>query len=556
MKNIVIGIIGGKGGMGSYYARFFSQNGYKVIISDLKTKLTNKKLAKDADVIIISVPIDKTEAVIKEVGPYIKAGKLLMDLTSFKVFPMEAMSKYKCDYLGCHPMFGPTANIAGQFVIICPGRGNKWFKWLKELFIENGVIVKELTADQHDELVAYIQALTHFSDIAFADSLRKSKIPIQKFIEHESPIYRLELDMMGRILAQDPYLYANIQIKNPLSKKVMKSFIESCEKLFETVKNKNVNQNVAFFKKCSKYLGGFCKEAMNESDKLLAYLEIGKKAIKKQDIKKCNIAILGPKNTYSEMALEKHNKKAKPWYANSIAEVFEMVVKDKVQEGLVPIENSVAGSIRETLDELYYENTWIEKVIAQPINLALVGKRKIPVSRIKIIYSHTQPLLQSRGFLKNNCPKATLVPVASTSAALERIIKEDGDTTVAIASPIAAKAYRLSLLSHSIEDDSNNTTFFALIKKRQKINKAKNTKKTSIAFHFNKDSPGSLHAILKDFAESNINLSKIESRPNIKVRGQYVFYIDFEKGIQNKEVQKVLKKVEKKVAHLKVLGSY
>ncbi|MBU1935291.1 prephenate dehydrogenase/arogenate dehydrogenase family protein, partial [Patescibacteria group bacterium] len=372
MEKPVIGIIGGKGKMGKYFTEFFERNGYSVIISDKQTKLTNRQVAKKADVVIISVPIDKTEEVIREVAPHIKKSGLLMDLTSFKVFPMEAMKKTKASYLGCHPLFGPTAPIEGQLAILCPGKGKKWFNWLKDLLAKNKVIVRELPAKKHDEFMAYIQALTHFSDIALVDALRKSKIPIQKFISYESPVYRLELDMIGRILNQDPNLYANIQIQNPSSSKVIKSFIKSCEELAKTIDQKNIKGNTDIFKKCAKYLDGFCKTAMEESDKLLSYLNLIPELPTTSDKPKGDIAVLGPKNTYSDMALKNYRPKIKPDYVSSIAEVFELIKKGKVKEGLVPIENSLTGSVRETLDELYHNNIWIEKVISQPIHLALV----------------------------------------------------------------------------------------------------------------------------------------------------------------------------------------
>ena len=584
MKKLIIGIIGGDGQMGKYFASFFRNNGFEVIISDLNTKLTNKELAKKADVVIVSVPIDRTEEAISEAAPHVKETGLLMDITSFKSGPMEAMRNTKASYLGCHPLFGPSADIEGQLVIMCPGRGDKWFNRMKALFIKNGVTVKILTPEKHDELMAYIQALTHFSDIAFVDTLRKSKIPIDTFLGHESPVYRLEMDMMGRILNQDPNLYANIQIGNPLSAKVTESFIQSCQELAGTIDKKDFEGNIDFFERCADYLGNFRKTAMAESDRLLQYFSpTAEVTITETPKKHYDLAVLGPKNTFSDLAAQKYAPKSSVYYAPSINDVFDMVEKGMAKEGLVPMENSLSGSVRETLDELYSGNMWISKIIPQPIRLALIGNRKSVLNKISVIYSHSQPLLQCRNFLKKHCKNAVFVPVSSTTEALKRISEAGLSDSAAIASKTAAELMGLKVLKDGIEDFSGNTTYFAVICKNSKFKTLfepehvkvqshlalcansrclrsewlnSKGKKISIAFTFGKDAPGTLYGVLGCLAESGINMTKIESRPSSKERGEYVFYIDFEGNLNDVKVKKALSSVKKTVAKLKVLGCY
>lgn len=560
MKKALIGIIGGKGKMGAYFADFFARNGHEVIVSDIGTPMTNKQLAQKADVVIVSVPIDQAEKVILEVAPLVKKSGLLMDLTSVKMSPMECLKKTKASYIGCHPLFGPTAGIHGQTFIVCPGSGKLWEFWLKRILESNGVIVRELSAKKHDEFMSYIQTLTHFSHIAFADALRKSGIPIKEFIKYPSPVYMLELYLMGRILNQDPKLYANIQIENPLNVKAVESYLKSCRQLAETIERKKFRENVDFFKKNSEYLGHFGKIAMDESDRLLRHLKLPQKSsLFRSELKPAStdIAILGPQNTYSDLALRKFDKKANPWYALSIPEVFELVAGKKVQAGLVPIENSSSGSIRETLDELYDTDVHIEQLIGLPVTLSVASTIDFPLKKITTVYTHSQALLQCREFLKKYCSGATLVPMSSTSAALERMINEDKEGTVAIASPEAAEAYHLKILKGSIEDNKDNTTYFALIKKGSLPQHPRiDAKRTSIAFHFKEDSPGSLNSILQTLAEGKINLSKIESRPNGKVRGEYVFHVDFEGRYDALRIQAILKSIKAKVAKLKILGSY
>ena len=560
MQKKVIGIIGGKGAMGKYFTSFFERNGYKVLISGRKNPLSNKQLAKKADVVIVSVPIDKTEEVINEVAPHIKKSGLLMDFTSLKVFPMKAMKQTKAGYLGCHPLFGPTTPIEGQLVILCPGRSSKWMNWFKKLLEANKVIVKTMTPKKHDQLMAYVQALTHFSDIALSDVLRKSGLPVKDMVTIQSPVYRLELDMMGRILNQDPNLYANIQIGNPLSIKVMKDFMKSCEQLTDIVKNKDVKAFTRYFNRNKKYLGEFTEQAMVESNRLIKEMlgsGIPSQKPPKDLAKKYDLAVLGPKNTYSDIAAKRYSPKAKIWYTSSINEIFILVREGKIKYGFVPIDNSLTGSVRETLDELYEEDVWIADMTSLPIHLSLMGPKKTSLKKIRTVYSHPQPFLQSRRFIKKNMPNAVCLPVASTSAALARVSKDQDSNTAAIGSESGAKKYGLKIIKNHIEDIEGNTTYFAVIRKNSKLKTLNpNARKTSIAFNFDKDSPGSLFTVLKDFADNKINMTKIESRPSSKVQGEYVFYIDFEGNIKSPIVKKALGQIKKKVARLKVLGCY
>ncbi len=556
MKKI-IGIIGGKGKMGSYFAAFFKRNGYEVLISDKGTTLTNVRLAEKADVVVVSVPIHKTRAVIDEVAPYVKKSGLLMDITSLKVFPMKAMEKTKASYLGCHPLFGPTNPIEGQLAVLCPGRGKKWFDWWKGLLEKNKVIVRILPSEKHDQMMAYVQALTHFSDIALSDTLRKSKIPIRDMLAVQSPVYRLELDMMGRLLNQDPELYAHIEMDNPLSAQVLEDFIESCQKLKAIVSKEDDKQFVRYFSACTRYLGPFAQEAMAESDRLIRELQgsVISSVPTAEMAKSMDIAVLGPENTYSDQAAKQAYPQAEIGYMPSIRAVFDWTLEHN-KKGFVPLENSLSGSVRETLDELYKKDVWIEKVVSFPIHLAVMGVKKVPKKEVKFIYSHPQPLLQSQDTIRKQFPKAVCIPMASTTAALSRVAMEKNPAAVAIGSAEAAPLYSLKVLRPSVEDSQANTTYFAVIRKKPRRPDLKKAVKTSIAFHFSKDSPGSLFAVLQDFAEAHINLTKIESRPNPKLSGDYVFYTDFEGTLADSNVKKTLDRVRKRVARLKVLGCY
>jgi prephenate dehydratase len=213
----------------------------------------------------------------------------------------------------------------------------------------------------------------------------------------------------------------------------------------------------------------------------------------------------------------------------------------------------------------------IIKTIKLPIHLALAGNKGATLAGLRTIYSHAQPLLQARGFLRRVLPSACLVPVASTVAALERVKKEGRTDAAAIASAEAARAMGLKILKQGVEDNKTNATTFAVISKKPHIPPChscggRNLFQTSIAFNFPKDAPGSLVKVLEDFAAAGINLTKIESRPtpmlraarrpDPRVSGTYVFYIDFSGSPTNPNVASTLSQIKKRVATLKVLGTY
>lgn len=271
-----------------------------------------------------------------------------------------------------------------------------------------------------------------------------------------------------------------------------------------------------------------------------------------------SIAILGPAHTFSEIAANKYDKKKSKYYTATIDEVFELVTKGKVPKGIVPIENKLEGTIKETLDNLFEKNVKITEEIVIPINHCLIILLNAKAKDIKKIYSHPQALKQCKKFLKKNFPKAELISTASTSSGIEKIIRKKDKTCAAIASKIAVKKGKTKVLKENIEDDKSNATIFVVVEKGRPTLKTvqKNCTKTSVAFYFDKDSPGSLFTVFKDFADARINMTKIESRPTQARFGDYIFYLDFEGCISNPKVARTLAKVARKVAKMKVLGSY
>lgn len=279
-------ILGGTGEMGQWFTRFFKERGYEVTVwgKGGKTEVARKlevpfasnpeEAVPRSDIVIVSVPIDVTEETIAEIAPKMKSGSLLMDFTSIKVKPVEAMKKFApsdVEILGTHPMFGPTIpTIRGQTVILVPvkGRSGKWFPRIRELFEEGGAHVEITTAAEHDRLVSVVQGLTHFAYISIGTAIERLDFDVKRSRKFVSPVYDIMLDFVGRILGQNPYLYALIQMENPGVLEVHDAFIRECEELSRLVR---VHDEEGFVKKmkAAAQQYGDTAHALRKSDKLI-----------------------------------------------------------------------------------------------------------------------------------------------------------------------------------------------------------------------------------------------------------------------------------------------
>src|SRR5690606_3273852 len=146
-------------GMGCGRARLLGDRGHAVMVADVATGLTPVGAAQLADVVVVSVPIEITEQVIREIGPHVREHALLMDVTSVKEGPLAAMmASTRASVVGTHPMFGPNVHsLQGQRVVLCAGRGEEWHGWLKRAFTARGLAVTDATAEQHDRAMAVVQ---------------------------------------------------------------------------------------------------------------------------------------------------------------------------------------------------------------------------------------------------------------------------------------------------------------------------------------------------------------------------------------------------------------
>jgi len=285
-KKPKIAIIGGYGGMGRFFAELFAKEGFRVVITgpteitgrEVARKLKvryekdNSKAAKDADIVMVSVPIDVTLNVIKEVAPHVKKGSLLMDVTSVKEKPCEFMDKFSkegVEIIGTHPIFSHrVGSLEGQVFVLTPIRGEKWLHWLRKFLEKHKVRVFETTPEEHDAVMAVVQGLTHFAYISVGKTLERLDFNIKESRKFSSPIYELMLDMIGRVLGQNPELYASIQMQNPRIPRIHEVFLETASELCDSVKRKDEEKFMKIMKDAARHFDDV-NRAMGRSDKAI-----------------------------------------------------------------------------------------------------------------------------------------------------------------------------------------------------------------------------------------------------------------------------------------------
>jgi prephenate dehydratase len=266
------------------------------------------------------------------------------------------------------------------------------------------------------------------------------------------------------------------------------------------------------------------------------------------------IAYLGPEGTYSEHAAKLWNHESELIPSDSINMVSKTVENGLADQGIIPIENSIEGGVTFTLDLMIHESELLicgEIVI--PINHFLMAKEKIELSEIKAVYSHPQSLGQCREFLKKHLPNAELLASLSNSTAVKEML-ESNYSAAAISSQRAANLYDAFILKENIEDRPNNETRFIVISRKD--HEKTGDDKTSLCFEFDGDRPGTLGFSLMEFASRNINLVKIESRPNKKDLGRYVFFVEIEGHRFDQNIMQAIDALSMNVSMLKILGSY
>ena len=288
MVKMNVGIIGGSDGLGKTLIYYFRDE-FEVYITGRDHKKgrqvaedmgvsyieSNEGLANISDILVVSVPIQYTCEVIREVAPFMKSGSLMVDVTSVKEGPSRTMEEVLPDtveYIPTHPVFGPrTTRLDNQVIVLTADRKGKWYSKVYDYLAGKNMRIIETTAEKHDFMMSIVQVLTHFSFISTASAIEKLKVNISETEDYESPIYNLMIDMIARIVSQNPYLTYNIQSMNENGDKIRNTFADAVTELRDVINNNDEDEFVKIAIRATKNMGDITN-ALGRSDKAIGAL--------------------------------------------------------------------------------------------------------------------------------------------------------------------------------------------------------------------------------------------------------------------------------------------
>ena len=263
------------------------------------------------------------------------------------------------------------------------------------------------------------------------------------------------------------------------------------------------------------------------------------------------VAFQGERGAFSEDAIIAFFKEADFVTYRNLRDVFEAVKRDTVEFGIAPAENSQAGSINETYDLLLEFPLNIFGEVVLRVHHYLMALRGSTLNNITTIYSHPQALAQCDEYLREL--NVDLIPAYNTAGAAKKIKEDKLIGHAAIANRRAAVIYGLDILAEEIETNPDNYTKFFIVGRQKPEKSTRN--KTSLVFSV-KNAPGTLYAGLGAFASRGINLTKLESRPMKNKPWEYVFYVDIEGHVEDKDCKEALVDLDSSASFVKILGSY
>ncbi|OAJ95980.1 bifunctional chorismate mutase/prephenate dehydrogenase [Vibrio bivalvicida] len=268
LRSVVI--VGGNGQLGGLFGRMFTLSGYDVKVLGSKDWHRADELLENAGMVVVTVPIHLTEGVIEKLGK-LPEDCILCDLTSIKSRPLQAMlNVHKGPVVGLHPMFGPDVpSLAKQVIVYCDGRGEQHYQWLLKQFSIWGASLCQIDASEHDHGMTLIQALRHFTSFAYGLHLSRENPNIDKLLQLSSPIYRLELAMVGRLFGQDPNLYGDIILSSQENIDMIKRFHRCFGEALEILDGNDKQAFVESFDRVSDWFGDYSKQFLDESQNLL-----------------------------------------------------------------------------------------------------------------------------------------------------------------------------------------------------------------------------------------------------------------------------------------------
>jgi len=263
-------IIGGEGALGRVFVALFEQSDYAVTTLEKDDWAKSDEIFVGADLVLVAVPIKLTVSIIEKLSN-LPQQCILADITSVKNEPLKAMLRvHSGPVLGLHPMFGPDSpGMIKQVVVVCHGREPDKYEWLLEQMRTWGAVLHESSSKEHDSAMAFIQVMRHFSTFVYGQHLKEEDPDLASLLMFSSPIYRLELAMVGRLFAQSPALYADIIFNNTESLALLKRFHARFGEALQLVEKVDKASFVSQFNETKQWFGDYAEQCLLDSKKLL-----------------------------------------------------------------------------------------------------------------------------------------------------------------------------------------------------------------------------------------------------------------------------------------------
>lgn len=424
-----VGIIGGSDGLGKTLVYYFRDE-FDVYITGRDHKKgrqvadeagvnyieSNEDLAGISDILVVSVPIQFTSDVIREVAPFMKSGSVMIDVTSVKEGPSKTMAEVlpeNVEFIPTHPVFGPrTMRLDNQVIVLTAEKKGEWYKKVYDYLAGKNMRIIETSAQKHDFMMGIVQVLTHFSFISTASAIKKLEVDLNETEDFESPIYNLMIDMIARIVSQNPYLTYNIQTMNNNGDYIRNTFTEAALELKDAINNEDEEKFIDIAIEATKHMGDI-KNALGRSDKVIGALnfeyytlnkligqEIGLQHIysgkihvgiiesldnktvvlrsgsKVKKLRIANIRILFNKELY-QWKLDNWNKKTE-----SISCVFPRNVNvEVIEKTVMKIENIISIDLVDTYDGPQIDDGYIS------LTFKVTGLEKSDIDNVKELFT-------------------------------------------------------------------------------------------------------------------------------------------------------------------------
>lgn len=280
-----IGIIGGNGPMGKWLKRYFEAIGYRIVVAGRKTELTYEKLVGQSQIVILSVPQRAAVSICETIGPMMNREQLLMDVCSLKAkMVLTMVDATPAQVLGTHPLFGPmTPSIRGQNIIFCRGRGDDWADRLAADFTTSGAVVTHIDPETHDRHMAVVQGLTHLISICMGRTLQQLNLRPTEALLYATPVFRVKLDLIGRLLAQDLDLYRHLIAENPHVENAVETFISALQEGGQRLISDESVGSMDYLESIRQFCGDFCEKGYRESNDCIDAVYAGREKVGKTD---------------------------------------------------------------------------------------------------------------------------------------------------------------------------------------------------------------------------------------------------------------------------------